>query len=382
MNSKQILLCFFTIFVGLGFVSPVHSQQIVKITLDTGALVYAGTEHASWFSFAYSELDFQSQFQDALRGRVTLLGTLVSVDGSITSRFDIQRLFVRAQLPMFEGFMPRITLGKNNITWGKGAFFNAGNLFFGEAGSAGILKTVTSISINETDWLAVLYIPVGMVSFIECALHIPLPEYTLVAMPQGEFLLPVTVAAGTQSVYGVRCYADFDVLALEGAWNYKEADNQHKVAVSAATALGGAELYSGFSCMLPYEQPCITGGFLMLNLITGLDTSSLRLEFLIQPEKPWSQTELTQETRQSGYPYGVHILADISIGLDTLVFTTRSLYSPVDSSALFVFTMLWKPYQGLWYYITGTFNAGDAGTLYESWIQGSWSIIGGLRMVF
>jgi len=108
----------------------------------------------------------------------------------------------------------------------------------------------------------------------------------------------------------------------------------------------------------------------------------VRFECLVQPEKPWSQTELSEEMRQSGYPYGLHILADIAFGFDTISFTTRTLYSPIDSSALFVLTVLWKPYQGLWYYVSSTFNAGGQGTLYESWTQSSWSVIGGLRMIF
>lgn len=382
MSSKQIIVCFIAIIIGVGFVNYVHTQQTVKITLDSGAVLYAGSEDANWSSFAQSELDFQSPLQDALRGRLTLLGTIVSVNGSITALLEIQRLFIRAQLPLFEGFTPRITLGKNNITWGKGTFFNAGNLFFGEAGSTGNLKTVSSLARNETDWLAVLYVPVGLVSFLECAIHIPLPEYTLVALPQGELMLPVAKSVGSESVYGIRYYADLEVLALETAWSYKEAENIHTVAVSLSSALGGVELYSGYACVLPYDQPCITSGILVLDCIAGIDTSSLRLECLVQPEKLWSQTVLTSQMRQSGYPFGIHILADISIGFDTLVLTTRALYSPIDSSALFVLTMLWKPYQGLWYYVTGALNAGGTGTLYESWTNGSWSLVGGLRMVF
>lgn len=382
MSAKQRMLYCFIILIGLGVANPVQTQQTVKITLDTGAVLYAGLENVNWLSFANSELDFQSPVYDAIRGRVTLQGTLVSINGAVTTLFDITRLFVRAQLPLFEGFSPRITIGKNTITWGMGAFFNAGNLFFGEAGSSGMLTTVSALSRNETDWLAVLYMPVGVFSFIECVLHVPLSEYTIVASPQGNLMLPIAQSAGTQSMYGVRWYADFEALALEAAWNYKETDNTHKVAISAASALGSVELYSSLNCVIPYEQPCVSGGILILNFIPGIDATSVRFECLVQPEKPWSQTELSEEMRQSGYPYGLHILADIAFGFDTISFTTRTLYSPIDSSALFVLTVLWKPYHGLWYYVSSTFNAGGQGTLYESWTQSSWSVIGGLRMIF
>ncbi|HQG39463.1 MAG TPA: hypothetical protein PLV76_01075, partial [Spirochaetales bacterium] len=202
MSAKQRMLYCFIILIGLGVANPVQTQQTVKITLDTGAVLYAGLENVNWLSFANSELDFQSPVYDAIRGRVTLQGTLVSINGAVTTLFDITRLFVRAQLPLFEGFSPRITVGKNTITWGMGAFFNAGNLFFGEAGSSGMLTTVSALSRNETDWLAVLYMPVGVFSFIECVLHVPLSEYTIVSSPQGNLMLPIAQSAGTQSMYG------------------------------------------------------------------------------------------------------------------------------------------------------------------------------------
>lgn len=362
--------------------SLLFAQAAVKLTLDAGALVHAGLEEADWSSFASGELDFQSSASAGVRGRLTMTAMLLSVNGAALARFDITRLFIRANLPLFDGFVPRLSVGKNNIAWGKGAFFNAGNLFFGKAGAQGLLGGVTALARNETEWLALLYIPFGALSFAEAAASIPLPAFSVVATPQGELMLPTPVEAGSGASYGARLSGNFDAFAAELAWHYSGADDKQEFSCSVSGALGDTELYGSYALALPYDRARITGGLLAVNFAPMLDSTSFRLEALVQPEASWEQKELTDEERLDGYPYGVHIFADVSVGLGTAVLTARSLYSPIDSSALFSLTLLWKPYQGLWYYFGGSINAGSEGALYESWKTGSWSATGGLRFVF
>ena len=150
-------------FAFLTFVPPslqaeaVPSAQIfVDTSLDAdnkGVRVIDGT------TVGGIRLRLDSSKNDALKGSFQ-----ATIDS--TKKTTLDRAYFKARFPWFvEDTSLRFTAGLAPLSWGKGFLFNAGDPVFG------VIPTVDALSAGDyrtaTDWMGLLYLPVGTFSFAE-----------------------------------------------------------------------------------------------------------------------------------------------------------------------------------------------------------------------
>ena len=104
-------------------------------------------------------LKLDSSKNDTLKGSFQ-----ATIDSNKKTSLD--RAYFKARFPWFvEDTSLRVTAGLAPLSWGKGFLFNAGDPVFG------IIPKIDGLSAGEyrtaTDWMGVLYLPVGTFSFAE-----------------------------------------------------------------------------------------------------------------------------------------------------------------------------------------------------------------------
>jgi hypothetical protein len=292
---------------------------------------------------------------------------------------DIPQAYLKVRLPWF-----RLTLGRTRVSWGDGFVFNAGDVVFGSMDTiSGDLSGSTLRS--ETAWLGSVYVPLGAFSFLEAvtlpygvpdptkdtlttnllALTVPLPLHSLSGGIRGVFKLGRTTLEAGYYATGRAPTEHRPYLSLHGHllvdWN-----------LSAAMAIPQFDTdwqrwdeYLGISA----------GMFHMINL--GLNRSlSFRLEGSLRPGADWKEIP-------GGADYALVLFPELSFSPnDTVSLQLRSLISPVDRSALNLFSVSWNIYQGLTIFSYLSLPAGDGNDLYQ-WDQDrltSWTA--GLEFVY
>jgi len=293
--------------------------------------------------------------------------------------FDIPQAYLKVRLPWF-----RLTLGKTRVSWGDGFVFNAGDVVFGSMDTiSGDLSGSTLRS--ATAWLGSVYVPLGTFSFLEAvtlpygvpdptkdtlttsllALRDPLPLHSVSGGIRGVFKLGRTTLETGYYATGRKPTEHRPYLSLHGHllvdWNF-----------SAAMAIPQFDTdweqwddYLGVSA----------GLFHMINL--GLNRSlSFRLEGALRPGGDWEEIP-------GGADYALVLFPELSFSPgDTVSLQLRSLISPVDRSALNLFSVSWNIYQGLTIFSYLSLPAGDGNDQYR-WDQDlltSWTA--GLEFVY
>ncbi|TVQ96401.1 MAG: hypothetical protein EA403_16275, partial [Spirochaetaceae bacterium] len=155
---------------------PAHAEIRQSVRIDaTHALTHLGDGDWGFAGIGRARLDFLSAGNQFARGQLRIDASIV--DASIGNEavpagllLDIPRAWVRARFPMGDSFI-HTTAGRARITWGDGAFFNAGDIIFGAVGRDADL-TADTIR-DEARWLWSAFIPLGPFAFVEPILLAP-----------------------------------------------------------------------------------------------------------------------------------------------------------------------------------------------------------------
>jgi hypothetical protein len=256
------------------------------------------------------------------------------------SVLDISRAYIKTRFPGF-----RMTFGKAPISWGEGFAFNAGDVIFRDFNPAANLRA-TEIRDNAA-WYTSLYIPLGTFSFFE-GLFLPPP------INIGELMLdPTAEPPSIQEIGGGgRFYFKVGGIKIEPGYLFrgeKDSWGTHNPYVSFQWNLLVDWHLSG-SLSIPGHSPTgedlaegldISFGLFHLQPLQGDATISFRLEGLVQPGQSWKETTSTTEE------YGILLYPEIAwTPITSLSFSLRSIFSPVDLSAVIITGADWNVHQG------------------------------------
>lgn len=257
-----------------------------------------------------------------------------------TAVLDITRAYIKTRFPGF-----RMTFGKAPISWGEGFAFNAGDVIFKDFDPAANLRA-TEIRDNAA-WYTSLYIPLGFFSFFE-GIFLPPP------INIGELMLDPT--ADTPSIQeiggGGRFYFKAGGIKIEPGYLFRGEENTlgtHNPYVSFQWNLLVDWHLSG-SLIIPGDSPAgediargldISFGLFHLQPLEGDASISFRLEGLVQPGQSWKETTSTTEE------YGILLYPEIAwTPITSLNLSLRSIFSPVDLSAVIITGVDWNVHQG------------------------------------
>jgi hypothetical protein len=349
-----------------------------------------------FYQIADGKFSLTSADSPGVKGQLT-----VDVKVADTVLLDVTKAWVKAQLAAV-----RFTAGKTRLSWGDGYMYNAGDVIFGGKNAD---LSAEELRDNNTALVA-LYLPFGDFSFIETAVFPPdLPvlayqQYAQLkaANPANPFLKEPELAGPDKSSLGGRIYTKIGGVKAEAGYLYDGSTAAHKPYVSAqGHAL--ADLHLSSSIALPVSGPLkaetaeswqITGGFLyQLPLSSNGENPSsgsldFRLEASVMPYGSWEARVLTPEPVNplsgtgTAPAYALSVFPQISWKSDTVFAYVRSIWSPIDLSAVAGAGLHWGPLQG--FKILSGFNVqtGEKGDAYYSGGSCGWQLLLGTRFTF
>ena len=292
-------------------------------------------------------------------------------DHLVTS-VGVERAFIRARLPGF-----RLTAGKTRLSWGRGRFFNAGDILFGqEPGFA----SGASEYLTATDWLVAAYVPVDRLSFLE-AVVLPAP-------------LPARLA---DTAAAARAVIRLGELTGEAGYRYgagrdAAAEPEHRGYVSLKGALIGVDWHLSAGSALPahgdtdlseaaQDRLYVTaGGFGFVDLGPESGLLSLRLEAGVRPWRTWQE--------EPGAPaaldrYGLYLFPEVGFApADNWNLSLSGVISPIDGSAVAAAGASWNMLQGLTFSLYAAAMLGDSDDTFAWGGSGSLAATLAARFVF
>ena len=253
---------------------------------------------------------------------------------------DITRAYVKTRFPGF-----RMTFGKAPLSWGEGFAFNAGDVIFKDFNPAANLRAAEIR--DNTAWYTSLYIPLGLFSFFE-GLFLPPP------INIGALLLdPAAEPPSIEEIGGGgRVYFKAGGIKIEPGYLFrgeKSTLGTHNPYLSFQWNLLVDWHLSG-SLSIPGNSPSgtdiaegldISFGLFHLQPLAGEASISFRLEGFLQPGQSWEETDSNSEE------YGILLYPEVAFSpISSLSLSLRSVFSPVDLSAIIMTGVDWNVHQG------------------------------------
>ncbi len=295
-----------------------------------------------------ARLDLTATGNRDVRGQLSLSADLRAAEQGTAVGVTVRRAFLRARLPGF-----RLTAGKTRLSWGRGRFFNAGDVLFGQtpAFAAGAGEYLTA-----ADWLVAAYVPLGRLSFLE-----------LVALPPLEALTIDHTSAGG------RALARLGELTVEGGYLYAgtaaaggaaagagAAAREHRGYLSLKGALPGVDWHLSAGTALPAapgadlrraaaNRLLLTGGGLaFLDLGPEAGALSLLLEAGVRPARPWAAEAAPAPPAAALDHYGLYLFPELGYRpADGWNLSLSGVVSPIDASGVAAAGASYNILQGL-----------------------------------
>ncbi|POQ99691.1 hypothetical protein AU468_10305 [Alkalispirochaeta sphaeroplastigenens] len=323
-------------------------------------------------------VDLRSPPGQAVEGRIQLRFTLhdeqreeqngeASTDQVLT---ELLRGYTRFRLPLGEKTTLRITSGKDRLTWGAGALLNAGDLIFGADGTALVDLTTLGALRDETAWLTAVFLPLGDLAYLEAAVLPPLEHSPGEHLPSRQ--------GPEQTRAGFRLYRAGERLSLETSLLYQGEREETTAAVTIQSGAGSLDLYAAGQVTLEdrpdetlrhglEERSLMTLGSLW-HLSPGFNRSlTLRVEALLFPGGAWTRAEDPQTAS-----YGIFLYPELRFSPNrSLELVSRSMISPVDSSAHLSGGVSWTIQSGLHLQAFAGVQAGSSASRYNQDQEGS-----------
>lgn len=310
---------------------------------------------------AKGQLTLKSKGGSNVKSQITL--DIISMRNMGT--LSIAKAWVKFRYPLF-----RATLGKNRITWGEGAAFNAGDVIFDDYispdGSGEVLDMTADElkSLNRT--LALVTFPMGRFTYAE-AIYLPYDFFSTAELGGIMMGTPPEEKKVQENSFGGRFVTKAAGMKWEGGYIYNGMAEVHKPYVSTNGTLG-LDYHLSASARIPYHQADFEswkesvklswGGFYLFELEEDR-TLTLRLEAMVKPWAVWEGAVTSSDAGLMFYP-------EIAfVPNEELSFFFRSLVSPLDLSASSTLGLNWKTYQGFSIGSFLTVNAGEEGDIYS-----------------
>ena len=287
-----------------------------------------------------ADLSFKSSGTSNVKGEVVfkILST-----GQLAA-LSLDKAYVKARFPDF-----RLTAGKTRLSWGDGFVFNSGDVLFGST-SPYVDLTANEVR-SDTTWLASANFPLGSFSFLEGVILTPPVSSSLTGIALGD-------VKGVSS--GIRLYATLGTLKMESGYVFKgeqTSQSSYHQAYLGFQGNIGPDWYAAGSFALPgpgntaaaselFEESLnMSFGLFHMYQIDRVRSITMRLEGLIMPFQAWKEQEgFTSATRPL---YGVLLYPEIAyIPSDTVNFSLRSIFSPIEMSAQMTAAAAWNVFQG------------------------------------
>lgn len=327
MVDRAILLLLITL-MSISLFAEVDIDATLSGLLS---LEQVGDSSTTSSGLASGSLTVKSTGSNYVKSQLTLNFQSYRSYGNMT----IDKAWIKFRYPLL-----RVTLGKNRITWGEGAVFNAGDVIFDDyinpltdAGDEVDLTADELKSLNRT--MGLVTFPLGRFSFFEM-IYLPYDflselDLTAVAMrqePEAKNL--------DQNSYGGRYVTRLGGVKLEGGYIFNGDSYKHKPYLSIEGTLG-VDYHLSSSAYIDgsnkeFDDWRISGGIFYLFELEDDKTLTLRLETMVKPDNSSEQFQL--------YP-------EISyIPNEEWALFLRSIINPLDIVTESTFGLNWKTYPG------------------------------------
>ena len=334
----------------LGISNLLLKTREIETTTSAPVELVGGDSYLGWLTTASAGLSYKSRGNKNVRADVAFS---LSAPGTLMMPLiSLERAYLKARFPWF-----RVTAGKTRLGWGDGFIFNSGDVIFGSTDTA-VDLTAAEVR-SETEWLTALNIPLGRFSFIE----------GVILAPEADSAGGFPIGRIDHSSGGGRLYTKLAGIKIEGGYFFDQMSGSaplHKPYIglqgnllvdwniSASTALpASGEIEDPFK-----DSFNLSAGLFHMVSLNSISMLTFRLEGLYRPFMGWEE-----ETRASGDEppvYALLLYPEISYSpIDTINISTRTIWSPVDNSALITAGAGWNVFEGFDLNFFALFNAGD-----------------------
>ena len=288
--------------------------------------------------------------------------------------FSVPRASLRFRFPVTEEYTVRVTTGRDRVSWGHGALFNAADVIFGAdgTGTADFRETGDNVR-DETAWLTAVYFPLGDFAFFEPLVLPALPD----PGQPGARNIEETRAGGRVSFEAGR-------FTFEPGYLYDPADDRHDLVMSAQGLLG-IDVYGGARLAVDPdidrdnldERTTFSVGAYHRESFTPDLSLDARLEALIRPGASWDDEE------NPDAEYAVTVYPEFVVSPSrTVSLIGRSIISPIDRSARVSAGVNWNVFGGFDMLSFADVEIGNKDSVFSWEREGAAALTSGVRYRF
>lgn len=323
-------------------------------------------------------LSFKSTGNSNVRADLALDFTYPDISG--VPVISLRKAYVKAKFPSF-----KLTVGKTRLAWGDGFVFNSGDVIFGSITPD--VNLIGSEVRTETAWLTSMNIPLGRFSFAEILVKAPDMIYD---MTTG---IPVGMGKLEDLGIGARVYSKIGGLKVDVGYYFDGTDHTYDIKFtdtvetinveafqrSYISLQGniGPDVYLNGSLAIPVGAGDNMENIILdsLNFSFGLfhmieigynNSMTLRLESIFFPYLNWGE----EDGPAGSYAFYLYPELAFTIGQNWNL-SLRSIFSPVDLSAMISGGFSWNVFQGFNLLGYANFNIGDGNDTF-SWSKSTW----------